>query len=247
MTEEIKFDKYNKRGAGYHWDQISRSITKRNIFVVARYNIVLNQIGENCKGKRILDIGCGDGALSYLLSQKEGFVIGVDDSDEAIKFAKKKTRDIGNMEFIKASAYYLPFKHNSFDYVVSSDVIEHLQEPHKMLAEIKRAFNEKGKAIITTPLRFTEEPLDKMHVQEFFESAFRRLLSDYFTEIKIIKSHPLVFMELENRHFLVKYLFNLLNLLFLFNPFEKTNGWRYYAMQTAVIGGSSEGDRNKDG
>lgn len=242
MIEEIKFDKYKKKGAGYHWGQISRSITKRNIFVIARYNIVLNQI-ENCMGKKILDIGCGDGALSYLLSQKEGFVIGVDDSDEAIMFAKKKTKNIRNMEFIKASAYHLPFKRNCFDYVISSDVIEHLQEPGKMLAEIRRIFYEECKVIITTPLRFTEEPLDKMHIQEFFESDFRRLLSDYFMEIEIIKSHPLVFMELENRHFLVKYLFNLSNLLFRFNPFEKTNGWRYYAMQTAVIEGASQEER----
>jgi ubiquinone/menaquinone biosynthesis C-methylase UbiE len=241
-NDEIKFDKYKKKGAGYHWDQIGKTITKRNIFVVARYNIVLNQISDS-KGKRILDVGCGDGVLSYLLSQKGAFVIGVDSSDKAIKFAKKKTRNIRNIEFIKASAYYLPFKRDSFDYVVSSDVIEHLQEPQKMLAEIKRVYNRKGKVIITTPLRFTDEPLDKMHVQEFFESEFRRLLSDYFTEIEIIKSHPLVFMELQNRHFLVKYLFNLLNLLFRFNPFEKTNGWRYYAIQTAVIEGAFQEER----
>lgn len=232
---EIIFDKYKRRDAGYHWDQISKSITRRNIFVVARYNIVLNQV-ESGKGKRILDIGCGDGALTYLLSQKGGYMVGVDPSDEAINFAKGKTRGIKNLEFLKASAYYLPFKQNTFDYIVSSDVIEHLKKPHKMLAEIRWGLNEKGNIIITTPLRFTEDPLDKMHVQEFFESDFRKLLNNYFgNKIKIIKSHPLVFMELQNRHFLVKYCFNLLNLLFGFNPFEKTKGWRYYAMQTAVI------------
>jgi len=242
MTEkEIKFDKYRRRGEGYHWDQISRSITKRNIFVVARYSIVLHKT-ENCEGKRILDVGCGDGVLSYLLSQKGAFVIGVDSSDEAITFAKKKTRNIKNIEFIKASAYHLPFKHNYFDYVCSSDVIEHLQEPEKMLAEIRRISNENGKRIITTPLRFTEEPLDKMHVQVFFESDFRSLLTVHFSKIQIIKSHPLVFMDLQNRHFLVKYLFNFLNLLFRSNPFEKTKGWRYYAMLTAVIGADSHDD-----
>ncbi len=234
MDQEIKFDKYKKRGAGYHWDQISKSISKRNIFVVARYNLVLNQTGD-CKGKRMLDIGCGDGALSYLLCQKGGFVIGVDSSDAAINLAKKKTKNVKNIEFIKASAYCLPFKHNCFDYVISSDVVEHLQEPHRMLAEIKRVFNGKGKVIITTPLRFTEEPLDKMHVQEFFESDFRKLLSVYFGKIEIVKSHPLVFMELQNRRFLYKLFLNLLNLLFGFNPFKKAKGWRYYAMQTAVI------------
>ena len=245
MTNEIKFDKYKRRGAGYHWDQTGKSLTKRNIFVVARYNIVLKLIGD-CKEKRLLDIGCGDGALTYLLSRNGGFVVGVDISDEALEFAKEKTNETKNIEFTKASVYCLPFEDKYFDHVVLADVIEHLKEPQGMLKEIKRVFNGKGKIIITTPLRYTEEPLDKMHVQEFFESEFRELLSHYFDgKIQIIKSHPVVFMELQNKHYLVKYLFNLLNLLFGFNPFEKTDGWRYYAMQTAVIEGASQED-NKE-
>jgi len=236
------FDKYRKRGAGYHWEQISKSITKSNIFVKARYNIVLNQLETRDK-KQILDVGCGDGALSYLLAGKTGaFVIGIDSSDEAINFAKKKTENAKNVDFMKASAYYLPFKRDSFDYVISLDVIEHLRKPEKMLAEIKRVFNGQGKVIITTPLRFTEKPIDSMHIQEFFESDLKKLIGKFFdTEVSIIKSHPLVFMELQNRHFLVKYLFNLLNLLFRFNPFENSKHWRYYAMQTLVIEGKTHG------
>ena len=236
MSDEIQFDKYQKRSPGYHWEQTSKSITRRNIFVTARYEVLLGRIGR-CEGRQILDIGCGDGALSYLLHRRTGaHVTGIDPSEEAIRFAGEKTAANNNIEFIKASAYQLPFRPNSFDYVVSSDVIEHLQNPRAMLAEIKRVFNGKGKIVITTPLRFTEEPLDKMHVQEFFESDFRQLLSEHFGgEIEIIKTHPVAFMELQNRHFLIKYLFNLLNLLFRFNPFKKSRGWRYYTMQTAVI------------
>ncbi len=239
MNEEIQFDKYHKRGPGYHWGQISWSITRRNIFVAARYEIALGQLGH-CEGKRLLDVGCGDGALSYLLARRTGaHVTGIDSSADAIHFAREKTKSDSNIEFIEASAYHLPFPPDSFDYVVSSDVIEHLQDPQAMLTEIKRVFDGKGKIIITTPLRFTEEPLDKMHVQEFFESDFRQLLNEYFgSEINIIKTHPVVFMELQNRHFLIKYLFNLLNLLFRFNPFKKSREWRYYTIQTAVIGES---------
>lgn len=129
----------------------------------------------------------------------------------------------------------MPFDENSFDYVISFDVIEHLQGPRKMLSEIKRVFSGKGKVIITTPLRFTEEPLDEMHVQEFFESDFKKLLSVYFSKVEIIKNHPLVFMELQKRRFVYKLFLNLFDLLFGFNPLKKAKGWRYYATHTAVI------------
>ena len=235
----MKFDKYEKRGPGYHWEQISKSLTKRNVFAAARYNIVLDQLGD-CEGKRILDVGCGDGVLSYLLSRRGALVIGVDVSGEAINYARGKTKNINNIEFIQASAYHLPFKSGSINYVISSDVIEHLEEPQEMLAEIKRVFDETGKIILTTPLRFTDVPSDKMHVLEFFESDLRKLFSDFFSNnVQIIKSHPLVFMELQNWHILIRYLFNVLNLIFQFNPFQKTKGWRHYAIQTAVIEGSS--------
>lgn len=234
MYKEIKFNKYEKKGSGYHWDEISKSIIKRNIFVIARYKIVLNQI-RDFKGKKILDIGRGDGALTNLISKKGAVIIGIDVSDESIKFAKEKTKNHINIDFIKASAYHLPFKNNFFDYVLCSDVIEHLLKPKKMLAEIKRVYNGKGKVIISTPLRLTKEPFDKMHVCEFFEPDFRKIIGKYFDEIQIIKSHPLIFMELQNRYHLIKIIFNFLNLLFKYNPFENTKGWRYYAMQTAVI------------
>jgi 2-polyprenyl-3-methyl-5-hydroxy-6-metoxy-1,4-benzoquinol methylase len=235
----MRFDKYEKRGADYHWGQISRSITRRNIFVAARYETVLRQMG-NCRGKRVLDVGCGDGVLSYLLSRRGFHVTGLDVAREAVGFASEKTKNTENIEFITASASHLPFKSGSLSYVVSSDVIEHLKEPQKMLAEIKRVFDGSGRIIITTPLRFTETPSDEMHVQEFYESDLRRLLEAHFTgNIRIIKSHPLVFMELQNRHFLIRCIFNVLNILFRFNPFLKNKGWRYYAMQTAVIEGSS--------
>ncbi len=241
LNEEIKFDKYEKRRVGYHWEQISKSVTKMNIFVKARYGLVLNQVKLSV-GKRILDIGCGDGALTYLLSQqKKAYVIGVDPSIEAINFAKKKTRGTKNIEFVIASAYNLPFVDDSIDYVVSSDVIEHLQQPEKMLLEIKRAFNGNGKVVITTPIRLTEQPLDRLHVHELFESDFKELLGKFFgANIRIIASHPLVFTELQNRHYIIRYSFNLLNLISRFNPFKNTRGWRYYAIQTAVIESSAK-------
>jgi len=237
--KEIKFQKYKTKGAGYHWEQISNSIKKRNVFVVARYELILDLLGKEIKNKKVLDVGCGDGVLSYLLAKKGANVIGIDSSVEAIKFAKERCRNLSNLIFQVASAYELPFCDAYFDYVISSEVIEHLKHPEKMLSEIKRVWNGKGRIIITTPIRFTERPLDKMHYKEFFENEFELLLKKYFEEIKIIKSHPLFWVEFQNKlilnHSLPKIFLNCLNIFLGFNPFKSTKGWRYYTLQIAVI------------
>jgi len=237
--KEIQFQKYNRRGSDYHWQQISRSLRKRNVYVVARYKIIEDLIGEEISGKKLLDVGCGDGVLSYLLAKKGAQVTGIDSSDEAIKFAKGKNKKHKNINFLTASAYHLPFDNQTFDYIVSSDVIEHLANPEQMLLEMKRVWNSNGKIVITTPIKLTKEPLDKMHYQEYFEEDFRRLLNKYFKEVKIIKSHPLFWMEFQNkvifRHSLNKVFLNALNLLAGFNPFISNKRWRYYTLQTAVI------------
>jgi ubiquinone/menaquinone biosynthesis C-methylase UbiE len=233
MSSEIVFDKYRTRGAGYHWEQFSRSITRRNIYVVARYELVAAQTIKNL---RTLDVGCGDGVLVHLLSKDRPAVVGVDSSPAAIRFARDRTKGCDNVHFIVASAYHLPFKAGVFDNVVSSDVIEHLASPGEMLGEIKRVASGKGAIAISTPLKFTEMPLDKMHAAEYFESEYRALLRPYFGDIRILKSHPVALMELMNNSGYIKILFNVMNLVFGSNPFKNVSKWRYYSLMTAIIG-----------
>ncbi|MFH2062168.1 MAG: class I SAM-dependent methyltransferase, partial [Candidatus Beckwithbacteria bacterium] len=130
---EIIFTKYQNRGA-YHWQQIRKNLFTFNAFVLARYQQVLDQIPSN-KNLKILDIGCGDGVLLYLISQKtKAQLFGIDSDRDSLKIAKSKV----NAKFFQASAYKLPFKTQSFDIVIASEIIEHLKNPEKMLSEIKR-------------------------------------------------------------------------------------------------------------
>lgn len=85
----------------------------------------------------ILDAGCGEGfTLEYLRVRNIG------KSYEGIDFLQKAV-EIGNkvhpkIKLKQASIYELPYKDNSFDLVLSTEVLEHLEEPKKALKEIFR-------------------------------------------------------------------------------------------------------------
>lgn len=234
---EIKFGKYQTRGPDYHYKDIdSSNIATFNAYVFARYQIELELVSialkkyNNKNYVQILDVGCGDAVLFYLLDQKikdyNLALYGVDSSDSALSVAvKKNSKGI----FKKADLYNIPFEDNYFDMIISSDVIEHVVEAKKMLSEIKRIGKKNSIIIIGTPIRYTEIPRDKMHYYEFFPQEFKDLLNDFFSDVKIIQSHKLRYLILYNQNFSIfginkqvfRYLINILIVYFKRNPFLK--------------------------
>lgn len=100
----------------------------------------------------VLDNGCGDGALAILLAKKRAIVTACDISEPNIEVAEYLAREegVGNqIKFLTADAENLPFPDNSFDWVVSSHVLEHLPNFEKGLAEVYRVT--KKRAVIALP------------------------------------------------------------------------------------------------
>jgi len=87
--------------------------------------------------KTILDAGCGEGfTLNKLYQEEMGEELeGIDGSEEAISIGKKIHP---HLSLKRASIYKLPYKDSSFDLVLSTEVLEHLEEPEKALKEIIR-------------------------------------------------------------------------------------------------------------
>ena len=234
MNKEIQFGKYEKRSADYHYQQINKgNLRKFNAFTEARYIKHINLLKKYLKILNfeknelinVLDIGCGDGVLLYLLeTQIKDYkfnIHGIDLSEKALEVAKNKIPD-GN--FVKTDIYNSTFQDNNFDLVISSDVIEHVNHPDKMLSEIKRVAKKDALIIIGTPIRYTEKPLDTMHVKEFFQQEFINLISEYFNFIELEESHKqILFLKYIKQSKLLKirinrYLFNLMCVLGA-NPF----------------------------
>lgn len=97
------------------------------------------------KNKAVLEIGCATGNLLVFLKPKIGY--GIDISPEMIKIAKRKYSKSKNLNF--STKKVLDFKDYNLDYIFLSDVIEHLQNPKKMFADISEIMTKRTKLVIT--------------------------------------------------------------------------------------------------
>jgi ubiquinone/menaquinone biosynthesis C-methylase UbiE len=123
----------------------------------ANYAQMLRQVqGLLPAGGRILDAGCGDGLLAWMiadsLKDKQVQVFGTDISRPNIAAAIQRQREtpgLDNLHYLLGDAEKFPFADSSFDLVISSHVLEHLPNFEAGLSEIWRL--SKQNAIIALP------------------------------------------------------------------------------------------------
>ena len=108
-------------------------------------------------GARVLDFGCGSGYGTARIASGCDAVIGVDISQDAIAFAGSRyhSENLSYRVVEPVEKAPLPFNDNSFDCVLSFQVIEHVIDPDAYLWEVLRVLRPGGKFIIATPDRST--------------------------------------------------------------------------------------------
>ncbi len=136
-------------------------------------------------GTRVLDLGCSQGLLAAPLAAKQVRVVGVDAEDPSRVSKAMESYYRRNLEEPLELG-----EGRVFDYVVVSDVIEHLQNRVELLRSVRRHLKPDGRLLISTPNiaiwfyrlsllagRFEYGPrgvLDRTHVHLFTRSTFRR-------------------------------------------------------------------------
>lgn len=141
-------------------------------------------------GRSVLDIGCGTGyGAHYLASFGAKEVAAVDTDLVALDYARKAYAH-PHVQFQCSDGNYLPFADASFDFVFSSQVIEHIVKPMLFLAEIKRVLKLGGFCLITTPNKdlfspnCTERTSD-FHINEMSLAQFKELGCAIFPHVEI--------------------------------------------------------------
>ena len=240
---EISFSKYDRKGA-YHWRECFGPVHRLNAFTLGRYQMVLTALRAHglLPNSCVLDVGCGDGALSGLLAMHlRARIDGIDVVPLAIElaqaeFAKRKLD--GRFHLIDGYAY--PFRHSNFSASCLLGCHRARSAAREDASRDVAGFGSgTGVLVVTTPVRYTEQPLDPMHVQEWFPKEFESLCSAALgVPVAVQLSHPIAFAELYGSPSVItgkitRLVFNVLSKAGR-NPFLRQAHLRAFAAQTAV-------------
>ena len=174
------------------------------------------------KNDVVLDIGCGDGKLTSLISGKVKKVIGIDNQQFPLDMAEViiDGQGIKNVEFENKDGVNFDYKDESFDKVVCFDMIEHIPEEqtNKLVKNIARVLKKDGWVCITTPNRkfltsriFGHNLIEK-HYKEYCKEELTKMFSEDFKNIKVLGGYlPLIPLPK------IEHYANILPLRYLFN------------------------------
>lgn len=145
--------------------------------------------GQVAAGKRVLDVACGEGYGTRLLSGQASFVIGADVDAITIAHAHHAHRR-DNVRFLQMDARRFALAAHSIDVAVSFETLEHFSEQDEFLAEIKRVLSADGVLLISTPNSAVfsagaGSSKNKFHERELGRSDFIHLLSSMFRNVQL--------------------------------------------------------------
>ncbi|MDH5720409.1 MAG: class I SAM-dependent methyltransferase [Spirochaetia bacterium] len=141
MSDQIRdyYNRYHK--STLHYDEGIKKLDKRIQFI--------NKFIK--KDDKILEYGCGEGLIIGEIKKNNKLnknIFGFDISEEAVKKAKKRYPSI---KFgVIPETGKLPFKNGTFDVLVCTEVIEHIMDVERTLAEFNRLLKPNGLLLLTT-------------------------------------------------------------------------------------------------
>jgi ubiquinone/menaquinone biosynthesis C-methylase UbiE len=128
--------------------------------------------------ERVLDSGCGAGALAFALASLVGSVVGVDSSEELVNAGRERAP--ANCELLVGDATALPFPFGAFDLATCARVLHHVRRPELVVAELARVTKPGGRILVADQLGAVD-PVTSAGLDRFERArdpSHQRLLSD---------------------------------------------------------------------
>jgi methionine biosynthesis protein MetW len=170
---------------------------KRNyVPLMPRHREIVRIITKTKDSGKVLDLGCGEGQILKMLPNSyEKY--GVDISENALKLVNDRNIYVKSCNLNRD----FPF-HMNFDFIICSEVLEHLEQPSNVLENVKKYLTKDGLFLVTTPnitlwthrirLLIGKFPnYDKSHINFWDLDSFIKLLHNYGYEI--LNFYPTLF------------------------------------------------------
>ncbi|MDO8186731.1 class I SAM-dependent methyltransferase [Conexibacter sp. JD483] len=152
-----------------------------------RHLVVYEWIAAQASGQRVVDMACGEGYGSEVLSRTARSVVGVDANPQAHEHAR--------LRYVRPHLRFARDLVERFseecDAVVFLQTIEHVQNPGEILEHFKAMLAPGGVAYVSTPNLLTlapegaEKSENPWHVKEYRAHEFRRLCADHFGQVEL--------------------------------------------------------------
>jgi 2-polyprenyl-3-methyl-5-hydroxy-6-metoxy-1,4-benzoquinol methylase len=155
-----------------------------------RHLAVYEWIGARVLGLRVIDMACGEGYGSEVLSRSAGSVVGVDANPEAHEHARLRYRR-ENLRFERGMVENFG-EPGAYDAVVFLQTIEHVQDPVGVLEHFRRLLAPGGVVYVSTPNVLTLAPPGRQksdnpwHLREYRAEQFESLCAAVFPQAQLL-------------------------------------------------------------
>ena len=157
---------------------------------------------------RVLDVGCGTGALLEKLALRGGLVLhGIDPVPEMLAVARGKLPETVSLQ--PGWAEEIPHPSHDFDVVVCSSIFHYIREPEKALLEMRRVLKPGGALVLTDWCRdFILSKLYNTYLRAFDSAHFRTYTQAECTSLMERNG----FGEIEGEHYKINWFWGLMTL-----------------------------------
>jgi SAM-dependent methyltransferase len=129
---------------------------------------------------KILEIGCGKGAMLRHLRSAGYVVTGIDLNGPALSHCRAASAGVS---LCCASGDRLPFADGAFDTVLSFDLFEHIRDSDRHLTEVRRVLRPEGRYLLQTPNKWTNIPFELLRQWKKYRTgplaSYREVVSDH--------------------------------------------------------------------
>ena len=139
-------------------------------------------------GRRVLDAGCGLGYGARMLRRAGAAeVVGVDIAEAVVEAAG--AQEEGGLRFTTGDVGDLDFEDGRFGLVVCFEVIEHVQDQRRVIAELVRVLAPDGILVVSSPNRAAYVPGNPHHVHEYLPDELHAALAESVEHVSLWRQH----------------------------------------------------------